>query len=218
MSTPGPSIEKVVIDGPAGAIEAMLEKPPEARGDIVAVCCHPHPLYGGTMNTTAVFRSARGLEEAGLAVLRFNFRGVGKSAGKHDGQGGEELDVKAAIDWMEQQFPGVELWLGGFSFGSRMAGSYAIKDPRIKRLLLVALPVRTFDCAFVREIRQPGLILMAQNDDYGTLRELRELFPDLPPQLATDEIAGANHFFVTRTQELQARVRAYAEQNLASRT
>jgi alpha/beta superfamily hydrolase len=208
----------LLIPGPVGALEAKLTQPKGAAPRAAAVFCHPHPLYGGTMNTTAVFRSARGLEEAGLAVLRFNFRGVGKSAGKHDGQGGEELDVKAAIDWMAHEFPGLELWLGGFSFGSRTAGSYARKDPRVQRLLLVALPVRTFDCAFVREIRQPGLILMAQNDDYGTLRELREHFPDLPPQLATDEIAGANHFFVTRTQELQARVRAYAEQNLASRT
>jgi len=208
----------LLIPGPVGALEAKLTKPQGAAPRAVAVFCHPHPLYGGTMNTTAVFRSARGLEEAGLAVLRFNFRGVGKSAGKHDGQGGEELDVKAALDWLEQQFPGVELWLGGFSFGSRMAGSYARKDPRVKRLLLVALPVRTFDCAFVREIQQPGLILMAQNDDYGTLRELRELFPDLPPQLATDEIAGANHFFVTRTQELQARVRRWASESLTNRT
>ena len=208
----------LLIPGPVGALEAKLTKPQGAAPRAVAVFCHPHPLYGGTMNTTAVFRSARGLEEAGLAVLRFNFRGVGKSAGKHDGQGGEELDVKAALDWLEQQFPGVELWLGGFSFGSRMAGSYARKDPRVKRLLLVALPVRAFDCSFVREIRQPGLILMAQNDDYGTLRELRELFPDLPPQLATDEIAGANHFFVTRTQELQARVRRWASESLTNRT
>jgi len=208
----------LLIPGPVGALEAKLTKPAGAAPRAVAVFCHPHPLYGGTMNTTAVFRSARGLEEAGLAVLRFNFRGVGKSAGKHDGQGGEDLDVKAALDWLEQQYPGAELWLGGFSFGSRMAGSYARKDPRVKRLLLVALPVRSFDCAFVREIRQPGLILMAQNDEYGTLRELRELFPDLPPQLATDEIAGANHFFVTRTQELQARVRSWASESLVNRT
>jgi alpha/beta superfamily hydrolase len=206
----------LTIPGPLGPLEAKLAKP-HGAARAAAVFCHPHPLYGGTMNTTAVFRSARGLEEAGLAVLRFNFRGVGRSAGKHDGQGGEELDVKAALDWMEQQFPGLELWLGGFSFGSRTAASHARQDPRVKRLLLVALPVRAFDCSFVREITQPGLILMAQYDDYGTLRELRELFPDLPPQLATDEIAGTNHYFEGRTQELQARVRRWAGESLANR-
>ncbi len=208
----------LLIPGPVGPLEAKLVQPQDAAPRAAAVFCHPHPLYGGTMNTTAVFRSARGLEEAGLAVLRFNFRGVGKSAGKHDGQGGEELDVQAALDWMEQQFPGLELWLGGFSFGSRTAGSYVRRDPRVKRVLFVALPVRAFDCSFVREVRQPGLILMAQNDDYGTLRELRELFPDLPPQLATDEIAGTDHYFVNRTQELQARVRSWASESLENRT
>ena len=208
----------LLIPGPAGPLEAKLTQLQGQTPRAAAVFCHPHPLYGGTMNTTAVFRSTRGLEEAGLAVLRFNFRGVGKSAGKHDGQGGEELDAKAALDWMEQQFPGLELWLCGFSFGSRTAGSYARKDPRIRRVLLVALPVRSFDCSFAREIPQPGLILMAQHDEYGTLRELRELFPDLPPQLATDEIAGANHFFVNRTQELQARVRSWASESLDRRT
>ena len=208
----------LLIPGPLGPLEAKLAQPQGVSPRAAAVFCHPHPLYGGTLNTTAVFRSARGLEEAGLAVLRFNFRGVGKSAGKHDGQGGEELDAKAALDWMAQKFPGLELWLGGFSFGSRTAGSYARKDPRVKRIVLVALPVRAFDCSFVREVRQPGLILMAQNDEYGTLRELQELFPDLPPQLETDEIPNVNHYFVNGTQELQARVRAYAERSLASRT
>ena len=208
----------ILIPGPVGPLEAKLTQLQGVAPRAAAVFCHPHPLYGGTMNTTAVFRSTRGLEEAGLAVLRFNFRGVGKSAGKHDGQGGEELDIKAALDWMENEFPDLELWLGGFSFGSRTSGSYARKDPRVKRVVLVALPVRAFDCSFVREVKQPGLILMAENDEYGTLRELRELFPDLPPQLATDEIAGANHYFVSRTQELQARVRAWASESLDNRT
>jgi len=206
------------IPGPVGPLEAKLWKPKSGAPRAAAVMCHPHPLHGGTMNTTAVFRSARGLEEAGLAVLRFNFRGVGKSAGVHDGKGGEELDLKAAIDWMATEFPGVELWAGGFSFGSRTLGSYASKDPRVKRILLVALPVKVFDCSFLRGIKQPGMILMAEHDEFGTLSELRELFPDLPPQLATDEIAGANHYFVSRTQELQARVRSWATDILANRT
>ena len=170
------------------------------------------------MNTTALFRSARGLEEAGLAVLRFNFRGVGKSAGVHDGKGGEELDLKAAIDWMATEFPGVELWAGGFSFGSRTLGSYASKDPRVKRILLVALPVKVFDCSFLLRITQPGLILMAGRDEFGTLRELKELFPKLPPQLETDEIPDVTHYFANGTQELQARVRRFAEESLANRT
>ncbi|MBK7642425.1 MAG: alpha/beta hydrolase [Planctomycetes bacterium] len=208
----------LTIPGPVGPLEAKLARPEGTEPRAVAVFCHPHPLYGGTMNTTAVFRSARGLEEAGLAVLRFNFRGVGKSAGTHDGKGAEELDLKAALDWMAAEFPGKELWAGGFSFGSRTAGSYVTQDARVARLLLVALPVRAFDCSFVRRVRQPGLILMAENDEYGTLRELREKFPDLPPQLETDEIDGTDHYFVKRTQELQARVRRWALESLSRTT
>ena len=208
----------LLIPGPAGQLEAKLWKPKAAAARAAVVFCHPHPLGGGTMNTTAVFRSARGLEEAGLAVLRFNFRGVGKSAGQHDGQGGEELDAKAALDWIEQQFPGVELWLGGFSFGARTSASWATTDARVKRILLVALPVKAFDCSFLRRVTQPGLILMAGRDEFGTLRELKELFPDLPPQLETDEIPDVTHYFANGTQELQARVRRFAEHSLASRT
>jgi hypothetical protein len=208
----------LLIPGPVGQLEAKLWKPKGAAPRAATVLCHPHPLHGGAMNTTALFRTARGLEEAGLAVLRFNFRGVGKSAGTHDGNGAEELDLRAALDWMEHEFPGIELWAGGFSFGARTAASYVTRDPRVKRVLFVALPVKVFDCSFLRRITQPGLILMAEHDEFGTLRELRELFPDLPPQLATDEIAGANHYFVSRTQELQARVRTWATASLANRT
>jgi uncharacterized protein len=208
----------LLIPGPAGPLEAKLWKPKGAAPRAAAVFCHPHPLHGGALNTTAVFRSARGLEEAGLPVLRFNFRGVGKSAGTHDGKGAEEFDLKAALDWMEHEFPGVELWAGGFSFGARTAAAWVQKDPRVKRILLVALPVKVFDCSFLRHVTQPGMILMAENDEFGNLRELRELFPDLPPRLETDEIAGANHYFVSRTQELQARVRSWASECLANPT
>jgi alpha/beta superfamily hydrolase len=206
----------LMIPGAVGPLEAKLWRPSGGRAArAAAVFCHPHPLHGGTMNTTAVFRAARGLEEAGLAVLRFNFRGVGKSAGVHDGKGAEEQDLRAALDYMEREFPGVELWAGGFSFGSRTSAAYAPKDPRIRRVLFVAVPVRAYDCAFIRQVRQPGLILMAGNDEFGNLRELKDQYPDLPANLETDEIPDTNHFFETKTQELQARVRRWAERCLA---
>ncbi len=84
-------------------------------------------------------------------------------------------------------------------------------------MLLVALPVRVFDCSFVQRLTQPTLILMAGGDEFGTLRELRELFPTLPPTIETDEIPHVNHYFETATQELQARVRAWAQRSLANR-
>ena len=207
------------LDGPAGRLQASLWSPP-AGAPIRAACafCHPHPLFGGTMDNTVVFRSARGLQQAGLRVLRFNFRGVGKSAGRHHGEGGEAEDLGAALDWLAREHPGVELWAGGFSFGSRTAALRAGLDARIERVVLVGFPVGAFDCSFLRDVRQPGLIVMAENDEYGTAPELRRQFPDLQPGLEVEEIAGTGHYFEGKTQELQKRVRTYAERVLASTT
>jgi alpha/beta superfamily hydrolase len=171
-------------------------------------------LHGGTLDNKVVFRAARGLQYAGLAVLRFNFRGVGRSDGHHDGHGGEALDLGAALDFMATRHPDLELWAGGFSFGSRTAIERATIDSRIVRLVLVAVPVSAFDVTALRDVKQPGFILMAENDQFGTLSELRRSFPDIERRFELSEIPGQGHFFDDTTQEVQARVRDYAERAL----
>lgn len=209
----------ILIPGAVGELEAHAWSTLDGRPPRAAIVfCHPHPLYGGSMKSNVVFRAARGLQEAGVAVLRFNFRGVGRSNGVHHGAGGEVDDLGAALGWMAAAHPGVELWAGGFSFGSRTAAQRAIVDERIRRIVLVALPVRAFDCSYILDVRQPGLVLMAGNDEFGTLRELREKFGALDPGLETDEIPGTDHFFGNETQELQRRVRTYAERVLGVTT
>ena len=199
------------LPGPAGRLQASYWPAKAGEGARAAVAvCHPHPLYGGTMDNTVVFRTARALQVAGLAVLRFNFRGVGGSEGEHHGQGGEAEDLGAALDWLERELPGVELWAAGFSFGARTAAARAGVDPRIARVVLVALPVRAFDCSFLRDVRQPGLIVMAENDEYGTLAELRRQFPDLHAGLELEEVPQTGHFFEGATRELERRVQAWA--------
>jgi alpha/beta superfamily hydrolase len=206
----------LLIPGPAGVIEAKLWMPRDgAKPRAACAVCHPHPLHGGTMNNTVVFRAARGLQQAGLAVLRFHFRGVGKSQGVHDGHGGEEKDLEVALDHLASEMPGLELWAAGFSFGSRIAASQARSDARIARVILIALPVAAFEASVLREVRKPGLILMAGKDEFGTLETLKQRFPDLYPGLETDKIPDADHFFEGATGELQSRVRAYAERALA---
>jgi alpha/beta superfamily hydrolase len=205
----------LLIPGPAGQLQASLWSPPKGvTPRAAAVVCHPHPLYGGTMNTTAVFRTARGLQQAGVRVLRFNFRGVGQSEGQHHGQGGEAEDLGAALDWFEKESPGLPLWAGGFSFGARTAAYRATVDPRIQRVVLVALPVAAFDCSFLRKVAQPGLLVMASNDEYGTAAELRRRFPELHDGLEVQEIAGSGHFFEGHTADLQRRVSEYARRVL----
>lgn len=207
------------MNGPAGRLEAKLWEPERGAAPRAAIVfCHPHPLYGGTMDNKVVFRAARGLQEAGLAVLRFNFRGVRASQGVHDGRGGEADDLGAALDWLAERYPGVELWAGGFSFGSRTAAQRALVDPRIARLVLVALPVLAFDLSYFGGVAQPALVVMADRDQYGTLAELRRQFPALDPRIETLEIANSGHFFDETTHELQASVRVYAERVLREKT
>ncbi|MCA8980569.1 MAG: hypothetical protein H6831_11070 [Planctomycetes bacterium] len=202
-------MSKHTIPGPVGPLEAELWMPDgDAPPRAIAIMCHPHPLHGGTLNNTVVFRSARGMQGAGAAVLRFNFRGVGESYGVHDGEGGEELDARAAIDWMTERFGGaLPVWAGGFSFGSRTVARLAPHDERIDRLLLVAFPCAAFDCSFIEDVRTPGFVLQAGEDEYGNLAALRERHPDLYAGLELAEIPGSDHFFRNHTTELEARVR-----------
>lgn len=202
---------KFFIPGPAGRLEALLWLPEKDRAPrAAAAVAHPHPVYGGTMDNNVVFRTARGLQRAELAVLRFNFRGVENSEGRHDGQGAEEGDAAAALDYLAERFPGLPLWGAGFSFGSRTMGNLATRDERIARLLCVTMPCRTFDCSFVLRVLPPTHVLTAGADEYGTLADLRERFPVLPPHVTTDEIPGVDHFFRGQTPELEARVQAWA--------
>ena len=170
------------------------------------------------MDNKVVFRAARGLQRAGLAVLRFDFRGVRRSEGAHDGTSGEIADLGAALDWMHARHPSLELWAGGFSFGSRVASQRALVDERIERLVLVALPVRAFDVSYIGRVEQPGFILMAENDEYGTLAELQRRYPDAVEHFETSEVPGVGHFFENETHTVEDRVKDYAERMLASNT
>ena len=209
------------LDGPEGRLEAKLSLPAKGASPRAAcVVCHPHPQRGGTMGTTVVHRVARGLQEAGVAALRFNFRGVGKSDGEYHGgfgPGGEEDDCLAALSVLDQRFGGVELWVAGFSFGARTAAAVAQRDPRVRRVVLVALPFKLLDCSTITGLRTPGMIVQAGRDEFGNLAELEASFPDLYPGLERREIPNTGHLFVPRTKDLQALVRGMATEWLEER-
>jgi alpha/beta superfamily hydrolase len=207
------------IPGPAGRLEALswaaqTESGVPAEARAAAIVCHPHPRFGGSMHNNVVFRIARGLQRAGLAVVRFNFRGAGKSEGEHDGRGGEVADARAALAWLGEQHPGLPLWAAGFSFGARTVAELAAGEPRVARLVCVALPCKAFDCSALRGVRQPALVLQAGLDAFGNLADLRERLPDLPRSIQLDEIEGEEHFFRGATPQLEARVRAWARAQL----
>ena len=208
---------RLSIPGPEGALEAELWVP-EGDVRVAAAMCHPHPLHGGSMSTTAVYRAGRGLQQAGVAVLRFNFRGVGASEGSHHGMGGpgsEEDDLVAALDHLEEAFPGLDLWGGGFSFGSRTALGLVSREDRIDRLVLVAPPVLSYDLPVLGALPVRGLCVMASDDEFGSRAALLEQYPAAAEQLDLVEFQGADHFFRGHTRELQATVRDWALAELA---
>lgn len=189
------------IAGPAGPLEALLELPAgEPRA--VAAFGHPHPLHGGTLHTKVVYQSAKALARTGVAVLRFNFRGVGRSAGTHDGGPGEMDDYRAALDYMAMRFPGKPLWAAGFSFGSWIAWNVGLDDSRVAVLLGIGLPVDRFDFGPVRSSPKAKFVIHGERDELISIRDIRKFYAELsePKELAV--IEDANHLFDGKTTEV----------------
>ena len=209
---------EIFIPGPEGQLEALyhepwgLEEGEEPRA--LAVVCHPHPAHGGNMNSTVAFRTARGLQRAGVACVRFNFRGVGASEGEYHGDGGEEYDARAILDWLVERFPGVAQWAAGFSFGSRTVFGLALRDRSIERLVLVGFPARVYPLEGVDTLKIPCFFVWGDQDEFGTLTDLREQYPTLPEHFEFQQVEGGDHFFRPRTIEVETRVQDYAERAL----
>ena len=198
--------------GPAGLVEAILNQPPEGVAPrAAAVICHAHPLHGGMMHFKVIFRAAKALQTLGIPVLRFNFRGVGRSEGVHDGGRGEQDDVRAALAEMESRFPGLPLLLGGFSFGSAMAARVAIDDARVKAALILGFPIIRIDTATdLGRVRVPRLFVQGGEDQFGSGAAMRDLVATLPEPKRLVVIEGADHFFTGRLDELQTSVEGWA--------
>ena len=184
----------VVIPGPAGDLEALVQER-EGAPRLIAVVCHPHPLYGGTLHNKVVHRVASVLHELGAAVVRFNFRGAGKSAGVHDRGVGELEDARAALRWIEQRHPGVPRWVAGFSFGAWIAARLAADEREIERLILIAPAVRTSSFETMHTATVPKLVVQGTADVTCPLANLQQEFPNWaePKQLVL--IEGGTHFF-----------------------
>ena len=198
------------FEGPAGRIEAILRE--AAPGARVAIVCHPHPLFGGTMHNKVVFRIARAFQEAGFSVLRFNFRGTGRSEGQHDEGRGEQDDLRAAIAFIEQKFAGAEIWLAGFSFGSMVMLRAACGDRRIRALVAAGAPVAKYDFNHLAGCDQPKLFVQGALDEYGPPAELTRFVERLAGPKALKIIAGADHFFEGHLPELAQAVAEFISQ------
>ena len=194
-----------------GQLEAILKEPRQGSPKGVALVLHPHPLGGGTMHNKVVFRAAAALNDAGLTVLRINFRGVGQSTGVHDDGRGEQDDVRAGLDYFSQQFPGQRITLCGFSFGARVGLEVGIKDPRVEYLIGIGTPLQMYDFNFLAACRKPLLLVHGENDEYGDVERLRKLAGELGKNtnVRLVVVSGAGHFFDGGLDELKRAIAAW---------
>jgi len=200
---------KFFLAGPTGRLEALLWTTPAEEPTLVAVVCHPHPLYSGTMHNKVVFQTAKRLHEFGIPVLRFNFRGAGLSEGVHDKGRGEQDDVRAALDYLGGEFPGRPILAAGFSFGSSMALRVGCRDPRVVELIGLGLPVNVAELAFLQKCAKPKLIIQGGNDKFGSREKVEALFATLLEPKRLVIVEGADHFFAGQLDEAGAAIEAW---------
>lgn len=181
-------------------------RPPQAVG----VVCHPHPLYGGTMQNKVVHTLARSMQELGVPTLRFNFRGVGRSEGGYDGGRGEIDDTLAAVAWARERWQCQTLWLAGFSFGAAMA-LRASASAQPAQLVTVAPPVQRLDLAPVPRPAGRWLIVQGDDDELVDFEEVRGWVDSYVPRPEMLVLQGAEHFFHGRLSELRAGVTVFLE-------
>ncbi len=201
-------IERVLIPGPAGAIEALLEYQPGDSPEFAALVCHPHPLYGGTMHNKVVFRVSKAAAEEKIPVLRFNYRGVGKSEGKYGEGAGETDDVRATLENLCARFS-LPVVLAGFSFGAGVGLRVGAEDPRVFALIGLGLAPARHDYSFLRQSRKPKLFIQGTLDQFGPRAEVEKLLADLPPPQTVRWVEGVDHFFTGKLGEVEEVVRTF---------
>jgi hypothetical protein len=193
------------IAGPVGPIEALLEDPEAEPRNGFGVVCHPHPLYGGTMTNKVVHTVARALQEQGMPTVRFNYRGVGKSAGQYDEGRGETADALAVVAWGRERWPGVPLTLAGFSFGS-MVALLATPAAQPAELITVAPAVSNARFSDVERPACPWLIIQGMADEVVDYVQVEAFAARFAPPPALRLLPGIDHFFNGRLPELREAV------------
>jgi len=170
------------------------------------------------MHNKVVFRAAAALNDAGLVVLRINFRGVGQSTGTHDEGYGESDDVRAGLDYLAENYPDQQITLCGFSFGARVGLEVGIDDDRVVRLISIGTPVDKYDFSFIARCRKPILFVHGEHDEYGNVDRLRELVATIKAPVELKVINGAGHFFDDQLDELKQAIMEWVVAESAKRT
>jgi alpha/beta superfamily hydrolase len=206
-------VRKLWIEGPAGRLESAVRVAPDPRGAVVLA--HPHPLHGGTLHNPVMFHSDRVLHRAGLTTLRFDFRGVGSSEGKHDDGRGEVEDLAACVAWVRGIAGGGPVLTVGYSFGSWCALRHAAADPSVAAVVGIGVPIRTYDFRGVFEaVRKPVGLVHGSEDELAPLEDLRAHVARAKPDARLHVVEGASHLFPGRAPDAAAAVLAAVEEIL----
>jgi len=203
---------RIFLEGPAGQLEALLWTTATQNPARVAVVCHPHPLFGGTLHNKVVFQTAKTLHSRGYPVLRFNFRGAGQSAGTHDKGRGEADDVRIAIDYLAQEFPATAIIVAGFSFGAWVGLKVGCQDARVQEVIGLGIPVNDSDLNYLKACTKPKLILQGAKDQFGAKARVESLFDEMPNPKQLMFIPEADHFFTGKLDQVAAAISTWLDE------
>lgn len=209
---PSPRPEVLSIDGPVGRLEGLLELPGHTEPRAAAVICHPHPLHGGTLQNKVAHTLSRAFVAQNFAALRFNFRGVGKSAGKFDDGDGERADVLAAVDFMRERFPALPVWLSGFSFGAAMAVRAADEVNAAGLVSVAPAAFRLTDNEPVQPVC-PWLIVHGENDELVNIDDTIEWVNSMAPGPELCVLPDTTHFFHGKLIKLREVVGVFVDKH-----
>ena len=210
---------ELVINGPEGRIEARYHHAASSKAPI-ALVMHPHPMFGGTMNHKVVHNLFHAFVRSGFSVLRFNFRGVGRSQGTFNNGAGELADAAAALDWLQSMHASAShCWVTGYSFGAWISMQLLMRRPEIDSFISVAPPANIYDFSFLAPCPSSGLLLQGTEDDVVLEPEVSKLADKLIGQRGSgiryQTIAGADHFFEGKLDDLTDAVETYIETSMA---
>jgi alpha/beta superfamily hydrolase len=208
--------ERVTLAGPAGDLEALIESPAtDAAPPAFGVICHPHPLYGGNLDNKVVWALARAFGQCGAPTIRFNFRGIGLSAGSYDEARGETADALAVVACGRARWPKAPLWLAGFSFGGVVA-LRAARTSGAALLVTVAPGITKIDPGVGTTPGCPWLIVQGDEDDVVPAQLVLPWARGLTPAPTVRVIAGAGHYFHGRINELRDSVASFVSEQRAA--
>ena len=199
-------MESLMIAGPAGRLEALLEEPEQGAPRFAALVCHPHPQHGGTMHNKVVYRVARGLRRAGAVVLRFNYRGVNLSQGEYGHGEGETADARAVLAHLRGRYPSLPYALAGFSFGSRIVHDLGCGLRDALFLMPVGFPTRWRDLPRFKRCPVRRIFIHSTQDEYGPRAELEPWIGTLDQPSRVVWVEARDHFFAGALDELEQAV------------